>query len=475
MLAVTEELGDSKSAFSSLRTPRPWWSFEDERRRKAAFKQQSTESKSRPRRISGQRLPKPNPSNPEGATRLTKRQRRAQRSSALESPAETKEREAKAHYDRLAKALSSSPEFRALYVAVARIFAAKLVEDVETLKKLDEGNSSLSKEESVALKWKIGLVGKWAPTLGSSHDRNTNIATAIAQVLKSLEGMGTMSVPSFDATGQTPLSPEDALKVRGYYRRWIISPLRRQTQIPETYMSSNQWQLINYKRVPALCMRNSKKLFFEHDGERFKAYLMDVAKGKRSIAGGTLLPNELLGEAVALETALQADGEDAELRMNLQVAEGQWNSLVNKLRESGALGNCMAICDVSGSMGSIESYHYAHTMSTRAYKISYDQPIFPAVALSILVAQMAKPPFQNTFITFSGNPEVVTIDPTQGLGATARHMVGTSWGMNTDLQAVFLKLILPLAQKHNVPKVGILHYSYRAQAEYLTVTFSRFP
>ena len=431
VLAVTEELGDSASTFPSLHIHRPWWTIQDEQQRRAAFKKQSAKNapigRSNERRVPGQRLPKPDSSVP-GAKRLTKRQRRALRSSAPESLAEAKEREAREQHDRLVKALSSSPQFRALYVAVARIFATKLAEDVAVLKQLDEGDDKLSKEECVALKWKIGLVGKWAPTLGGSHDRNTNVATAIAQVLKSLGEMGqTMSVPSFDATGRTPLSPEDALKVRGYYRRWIISPLRRQTQVPETYMSSNQWQLVNYKRVPALCMRNSKKLFFEHDCERFKAYLLDVAKGKKSIAGGTLLPNELLGEAVALETALKTNGEDPELRMHLQVAEGQWNSLVAKLRESGALGNCLAICDVSGSMGSIESYHYANPAYTRAYKSSYNDPIYPAVALSILVAQMAKPPFQNTFITFSANPEVVTIDPTKGLGPMAQHMVGTSW------------------------------------------------
>ena len=157
----------------------------------------------------------------------------------------------------LSKALSSSPQFW-VYVAAARIFAAKLAEDVAVVKQLNEGDDKRSKEENVVLKWKIGLVGKWAPTLGGSHDRNTNVATTIAQVLKSLGEMGTPSVLSFDAMGKTPLSPEDALKVRGYCHQYIISPLRRQTQIPETYMSSNQWQLVNYKRVPALCMRNSK-------------------------------------------------------------------------------------------------------------------------------------------------------------------------------------------------------------------------
>lgn len=340
----------------------------------------------------------------------------------------------------------SSPEFRALYVAVARIFAKQLTEDVTVLKQLEEGPEAakLTDDERRTLKWKIGLVGKWAPTLGASHDRQTNISTAIAQLLYANGTMSSLKLPA-EFGPETTLQAKEANTIRGYYRRWIVSPLRRFIQVPETYMGIDQWQLIKYNRVPAVCMRNSKKLFFKHDLERFQEYLADVAKGKRSIAGGTLLPNELLGEAVGLAARAKAgESGDPESQMELQVVEGQWNSLVEKLRESGALGNCMALCDVSGSMGDLG-------YSSGGKK--FVDPIYPALALSMLVSQLAEPPFQNTFITFSESPQIVQIDPTGGLVNTAQYMVGTAWGMNTDLQAVFLELILPLAEKHKVPKV----------------------
>jgi len=91
-------------------------------------------------------------------------------------------------------------------------------------------------------------------------------------------------------------------------------------------------------------------------------------------------------------------------------------------------------------------------MGSLFHSTNGDQPIYASVSLSIIVAQLARPPFQNIFITFSGTPEIIQIDPSKGLVATANEMVNTNWGMNTDLQAVFLKLLLPLAKKHNVKR-----------------------
>jgi hypothetical protein len=72
-----------------------------------------------------------------------------------------------------------------------------------------------------------------------------------------------------------------------------------------------------------------------------------------------------------------------------------------------------------------------------------------AVALGLVLATLAKPPFNNMFITFSATPELLTIPP-GGLVDQARWMVRTDWGMNTDYEAVFLKLILPSAVQNNV-------------------------
>ncbi|KAF8311896.1 hypothetical protein DL93DRAFT_2060520 [Clavulina sp. PMI_390] len=439
-LGVTEQLGVASSTFTSLYSERPWWSYEEESKRKELSLKQITTSE-RSRRPRGSRT--------------------AERLPPLDTP--LKATAAKKEYDQLVTRLSAEPKLRALYIAVARQFAKQLSEDVRALQHLEANIETMTDDERILAKFKIGLAGKWAPTLGASHDRTSNIATAISQLLFVAGEMPGLKLPSL-AAGNT-LAPNavlpvaDAMTIRSYYRRWIISPLRRQIGVPETYMGLNQWGRIQYSRVPAVCMRNTKKLFFKHDETRFKAYLEDVSKGKKSIAGGTLLPNELLGEAVTLSSS-NSNSSDPEAEMEQKVIEGQWNSLVDKLRSAAAdgttaLGNCMALCDVSGSMGSIEyASYYGGTGAKR--RQAYAQPIYPAIALSIIVSQLAKPPFQNTFITFSESPEIVSIDPSAGLVNVAQHMVGTSWGMNTDFQAVFLKLILPLAVKNKVPKEDMI-------------------
>lgn len=80
------------------------------------------------------------------------------------------------------------------------------------------------------------------------------------------------------------------------------------------------------------------------------------------------------------------------------------------------------------------------------------EPILPAVALSIVLAQIARPPWNNAFITFSNSPKVERINPADGLVSVAKFMVGTDWEMNTDFNAVFTKLLLPMAKESQLPK-----------------------
>lgn len=489
-LAVNKELGVEGSSLSSLHNERPWWSYDDERTRKSKRREQPPPSSTsntktmpttstsdslagyerRPRGRPGARVPR---------YILTKREIKAKRAQQgllipSRSPAQIKANEAKEQHERLVKLLAQEAEFRALYIGVARLFAEKLGKELSILQRLDEsqsGQPKLSDDERKDLRWQIGLVGKWAPTLGGSHDRQTNIATAIAQLLYSSGSMSSLRLPS-PVTPATAVDAKSAETLRSYYRRWIISPLRRFTHVTETFMGLDQWEKIAYEHVPSVCMRQSKKMFYFFDGERFSQFLTDVAKGKRAIQGGVLLPNEMLGEACTLtEEVRSAQDEEAKktAMMEKQVVEGQWESMLEKMRnEAGALGNCMALCDVSGSMGDIEST-IASGRRGKAGRGQFAQPIFPAIALSLIVSHLAKEPFKNSFITFSEQPRIQTIDPTAGLVEIVERMINSPWGMNTDLQAVFLNLILPLAVKNKVPKVRLHLFLYVCSVVFCTV------
>jgi hypothetical protein len=193
-------------------------------------------------------------------------------------------------------------------------------------------------------------------------------------------------------------------------------------------------------------MQNNVETFFKHDPEGLEKYLLAVQSGKKTISGATLMPHQLIGEIVRLHDAAQAGGNSgvkdkvkAHLaKMETGVAEAQWKTLVNRIRDAGSLDNALAVCDVSGSMG---SFHCDP---------KHPQPMLAAISLSLLLASVAKPPFNGGFITFSMNPQYIQLNLEQPVGKTIYEMNNADWGMNTDLNAVFTKLLLPLALKNSI-------------------------
>lgn len=362
-------------------------------------------------------------------------------------------------YTRLTRKLGEN-RYRALYIAVSRLFAEQLIEDIKTLDKLDEIPKGAGKEkekERKDLEFSLSLAPKWAPTPGKSHDRVTNIASAICMLLNHAQFL---LVPACASVSQSQFSVEANTfhVLRALYQKSILTRARRALCVPEPLMSSNNWSSILYDRVPSLCMNANKGRFYAHDGVRFAKFLAEVESGQRKgLSGATMTPHALVMEAVRLEGELCGGwggvGPRREAIMTeLRTVEAQWATLVARTREAGTLDNCIAICDVSGSMGSV-SYP---TRRTSNYRV---EPIWPALTLSLLVARLAKPPFHNAFITFSSCPSIVTLDSEDahvGLGETVRQMGKAHWGMNTDFEAVFLRLILPLAIANKVPQEDMI-------------------
>ncbi|GJM97942.1 hypothetical protein PR202_ga14907 [Eleusine coracana subsp. coracana] len=195
--------------------------------------------------------------------------------------------------------------YRFLFDCIADLFASLLASDLEHL-------------APGGKRRKIGLAAKWCPTPGSSFDRSTLLCEAVARRLFPRD-----SPSNRDYAGL----PEEHYAYRALHRlrREMLVPLRKVLQLPETYMSAGRWHALPYARVVSVAMRRYKALFKKHDEARFRKYLEDVEAGKAKIA------------------ALAYQGEDD------AVAELQWRRMVDDLRAKGALRNCVAVCDVSGS------------------------------------------------------------------------------------------------------------------------------
>ncbi|WMV47988.1 hypothetical protein MTR67_041373 [Solanum verrucosum] len=285
----------------------------------------------------------------------------------------------------------SDEHYRRLHDKISDFFAELLTEDLE---KLNSGKSN-----------EISLAAKWCPTVDSSYDKATLMCESIAKKVFPRE-----SYSEYNGVEEGHY----AYRVRNRLRKDVLVPLHKALELPEVYMSANKWNSLPYNRVASVAMKNYKGHFLKHDQERFKAYLEDVKSGKAKIAAGALLPHEIIG---ALE-----DGDGGE------VAELQWKRMVDDLCKKGKLSDCIAVCDVSGSMCGI--------------------PMEVSVALGVLVSELSEEPWKGKLITFSGSPELQKVEG-DTLKEKTEFVRNMNWGMNTNFQKVF-DTILEVAVQGNL-------------------------
>ncbi|KAK5129900.1 hypothetical protein LTR08_002736 [Meristemomyces frigidus] len=328
-------------------------------------------------------------------------------------------------HERAVKKLEDDPFYKALHISVARLFAEQLALD---LARLESGSMSEIK--------RITLAGKWAPSHKGMHDQHTCIVSSIAELMQPVETRGEQTAPA----ARTPLLKQARLD----YQMKILSPLRKVLEIVERPIAAGAFDEIKYERVPSLAMKQYTPLFAKKDFARFDGYIDKVASGKAQISGATLLPSTLVravsGRATSAAGKGKARGVNALVEQKLQklqarTLDAQWNTLVQRIKDSGTLESSIAVCDVSGSM---------------AYVTLADgtTPMDSSIGLSLLLAEVTKPPFGGAFITFSEDPQVMHVggpDDKRSFEEKVDYIQRSDWGMNTDFVAVFERLILPMA------------------------------
>ncbi|KAL2463609.1 hypothetical protein Fot_53265 [Forsythia ovata] len=272
-------------------------------------------------------------------------------------------------------------KYRFLHDMISDFFVELLKADLENL---SSGNLS-----------KISLAAKWCPSVDSSYDKATLICESIARKM----------FPK-DSEYEGIEEAHYVYRVRDRVRKEVLVPLHKALELPEVFMSANEWNVLPYNRVASVAMKNYKELFFTHDSERFREYLDKVKSGNAKIAAGALLPHEIIGEL--------NDEESGE------VAELQWKRMVDDMLKKGKLRNCLAICDVSGSMSGI--------------------PMEVSVALGVLVSELSEDPWKGKLITFSANPELQEVKG-DTLKAKTEFVRNMDWGMNTNFQKAFDRIL----------------------------------
>lgn len=199
-----------------------------------------------------------------------------------------------------------------------------------------------------------------------------------------------------------------------YNFKRIVRIMRKHIGVVEVLMSTNHWDEIKYSEVPSRAMMIYRNAFMRHDEERFSEFTNRAANGEEKINSSALFPYDIV-EKILYRF------EDS------KVLEAQWLQLPNYIDEG---TNAIVMADVSGSMRG--------------------RPMATSIGLTIYFAERNKGDYHNLFMTFSANPQIVTLRG-ETLSQKIHNVSKAEWGMNTNLKAALDK-VLDIAVKNNTPK-----------------------
>ena len=236
----------------------------------------------------------------------------------------------------------------------------------------------------------VTICAKWAPTEKDSLDKKYSVLDTLCHSMN--------------------LSRQE-------YRKKYISPLRQYLNVVEKYMCTNQWDSIEFSKVPSCAMKRLKKAFKLHAPDIFQEWCDKLQKGEVKIKAKQLFAHELIQE-VRCNNFVDV------------ICAEQWKVLENNLKNIKALQDTLVVVDVSGSMF---SWGYNNTNSTNNRNFL---PIDVSIALGLLVSNAVQGVFHNHIITFNTTPTFHVI-PDAPLLDRYRHLTTAGWGGSTNIQATF--------------------------------------
>lgn len=252
----------------------------------------------------------------------------------------------------------------------------------------------------------VSLLAKWMPSENASS-KNTKI---LAKILREKLNM----------------SPKTYRKSLSALRDWL--------NVVERQMSANQWEDIDYNRVPSKANLNYRNAFFKHDPERREKYFEDLKNNVEGVKMNSSVnfPYEIVSRYsnIAASDEWSYDYEDLKVDESLEFA---WKNL----KEIPAFENCLVVADDSGSMmTNIPGAGRATAMDV-------------ARSIAVYGAQHLKDAYHNKIMTFSEAPQFLDISGKKTLKDILGYLEGHSEVANTNIEAVF-DLVLSTAVENNL-------------------------
>ena len=258
-------------------------------------------------------------------------------------------------------------------------------------------------KKNLELNEPISLCAKWAPSENKKYDKRNNISEKIALKIYSILDN------SKELSDEINKKYKFQNKYKEFYRKMYLTPLRNKINIIEKLMCNNEWNKIEYEKVPAIASKKFKNAFMKHDQERYNEYLNNVISGNTKINVTGILPHELVNYYLI--------NKNAEIDNTI---ESQWKTILQDMKSSKLFDNLISVVDVSGSMFNAKNGSI---------------PAQVAIALGLLISNCTLGSFKNKVITFHETPEFHEIK-----GETLKEQVEcitkANWGYNTNFESV---------------------------------------
>ena len=282
------------------------------------------------------------------------------------------------------------------------------------------------KDAAKALLRKVPELGRWDDIfVFTDKELKTQAYTMLGDALRARNGL---------AAKWTPRKGPVALELRQFFGmspKFYRKSLVDLTKVVESQMCAKDWDNINFSHVPSVAHARYKKAFGRNT-EKYAEYVKALVKGHDPIVkvnAAAVYPYDVL-KGLINPYGVTFD------KTQLDLITKQWEALPNYIGDA----NVLPLVDVSGSM-SCPAGGYNSKSKTTCLEV--------AVSLGLYLADKNKGKFKDTFLTFSGNPELLTLrgDIVQKID----QMNKSKWEMNTNLVRALDK-ILSVAVKGNVPQ-----------------------
>lgn len=260
-----------------------------------------------------------------------------------------------------------------------------------------------------AIMHKIPELGRWDDIL--TYQEPENRMLAFEMISKALAEQNALCAKWMPRKGSVAVELREFLGLSPKKYRQLLVGL---SNTVEQKMCAKLWKEINFSHVPSMASSRYQKAFGRNAPEEYSKYLRELQKDPKDrdpsvkINAGAIYPHTIIRNV--------QNG-------NAATANEQWNALPNYVGNTKVL----SMVDVSGSMGWIGNARGGVN------------PIEVAVALGVYTAEKCTSDFKDLFLTFSEKPELVHLKG--NLTQRIKQMSSANWGMNTNLNSAFDKIL----------------------------------